>query len=85
VQTKATNFGRRWGVGCLACDGEEIVGVGGRDEVACEVGFEVNEIGHSKGGPGLAIAFARANRLPIAIRGGGHNPAGASSSISPGI
>ena len=27
----------------------------------------------------LAIAFARANQLPIAIRGGGHNPAGASS------
>ena len=27
----------------------------------------------------LAIAFARASHLPIAIRGGGHNPAGASS------
>ena len=27
----------------------------------------------------LAIAFARANHLSIAIRGGGHNPAGASS------
>ena len=27
----------------------------------------------------LAIAFARANYLPIAIRGGGHSPGGASS------
>ena len=27
----------------------------------------------------LAIAFALANQLPIAIRGGGHNPAGTSS------
>ena len=27
----------------------------------------------------LAIAFARANHLSVAIRGGGHNPAGASS------
>ena len=27
----------------------------------------------------LAIAFARANHLPIAIRGGGHSPGGASS------
>ncbi|RDB18318.1 6-hydroxy-D-nicotine oxidase [Hypsizygus marmoreus] len=29
---------------------------------------------------GLAIKYARANALPIAIRGGGHSPAGASSS-----
>jgi FAD/FMN-containing dehydrogenase len=28
----------------------------------------------------LAINHARANQLPIAIRGGGHNPSGASSS-----
>jgi len=28
----------------------------------------------------LAISYARANQLPIAIRGGGHNPSGASSS-----
>ena len=28
----------------------------------------------------LAIKYATANQLPIAIRGGGHNPAGASSS-----
>jgi FAD/FMN-containing dehydrogenase len=28
----------------------------------------------------LAIKHARANQLPIAIRGGGHNPSGASSS-----
>jgi FAD/FMN-containing dehydrogenase len=27
----------------------------------------------------LAIAYARSHNLPIAIRGGGHNPAGASS------
>jgi FAD/FMN-containing dehydrogenase len=27
----------------------------------------------------LAINYAKANKLPIAIRGGGHNPAGASS------
>lgn len=27
----------------------------------------------------LSLHFARANNLPIAIRGGGHNPAGASS------
>jgi FAD/FMN-containing dehydrogenase len=28
---------------------------------------------------GLAIKYAKANNLPIAIRGGGHNPAGTSS------
>ena len=47
---KSDEFWAALCVGSPACDGSEIVSVGGRDDVAGEVGFEVNEIRHSNGG-----------------------------------
>lgn len=34
---------------------------------------------HDESDIGLALRYAKANSLPIAVRGGGHSPAGASS------